>query len=234
MTKTIKLHNEGNWTAVPNKLIEDPALSWKAKGLYAYLTSRPDGWEVREMDLERRSNDGRTSLRAGIRELEEAGWLTRKQEREGGKYTHTSFTLHRSPSTGNPSTEKPTTEKPSTENVPYSKKKESKTESNNTEAREALVREALHWLTIYPERSEPHHQAPSLKAYIAAREAGATEQQLLDAASNYRHWAKKQDKIGSPYIYIVANFLREHWREWVDRKPLPDVIVAADGTRYLR
>lgn len=234
MTKTIKLHNEGNWTAVPNKLIEDPKLSWKAKGLYAYLTSRPDGWEVREMDLERRSNDGRTSLRAGIRELEESGWLTRKQEREGGKYTHTSFTLHRSPSTGNPSTEKPTTEKPSTENVPYSKKEDSKTETNNTEAREALVREGLHWLTIYPERSEPHHRDASLKAYIAAREAGATEQHLLDAASNYRHWAKKQDKIGSPYLFVVQNFLRDRWREWVDRKPLPDVIVAADGTRYLR
>ena len=234
MTKTIKLHHEGNWTAVPNRLIEDPRLSWKAKGIYAYLTSRPDGWEVREMDLERRSNDGRTSLRAGIKELEETGWLTRKQEREGGRFTHTSFTLHRSPSTGNPTTENPTTEKPSTENDPYSNTEESKTETNNTEAREGFVREGLHWLTVYPERSDAHHEGSSLKAYIAAREAGATEQQLLDAASNYRHWAKKNGKGGTQYIYIPANFLNTHWKEWLERKPLPDVIVAADGTRYLR
>lgn len=234
----IKLHHRGGWTAVPNELIESRDLSWKAKGLFTYLQSRPDGWEVREADLIRRANDGRTSLRSAVQELEQYGWLSRRQDRVGGQFQNTVYTLHvpplQSPLTGNPSTENPSSEDPSSEDSLLSKTEESKTETNNTEAREGFVREGLHWLTVYPERSDAHHEGPSLKAYIAAREAGASEQQLLDAASNYRHWAKKNDKNGTQYIYIPANFLSTHWQEWVDRTPKPDIIIAADGTRYLR
>ncbi|MGV3526524.1 MAG: hypothetical protein ACO1RX_20065 [Candidatus Sericytochromatia bacterium] len=54
---------------------EDANLSWGAKGIHTYLISRPPGWEVYANDLINRSQDGRDSVRALVRELRQAGYL---------------------------------------------------------------------------------------------------------------------------------------------------------------
>lgn len=80
------------WAQVPRIVIEDPKLSWKAKGLYAYLVSRPDEWEVRRKDLIRRSTDGSTSLDSGVRELQDAGLLVIQTSHDSdGKFVGTEW-----------------------------------------------------------------------------------------------------------------------------------------------
>jgi hypothetical protein len=67
------IHDKDNPYVVINKTaIENPSLSFKAKGILAYLMSRPDGWEVSVADLVNRSVDGKASVRAGLQELEDA------------------------------------------------------------------------------------------------------------------------------------------------------------------
>ena len=62
-------------------LINNPRLSLKAKGLMAYLLSKPDKWQVREKDLVKSSTDGKASIRSALRELQSKGYITKSQAR---------------------------------------------------------------------------------------------------------------------------------------------------------
>lgn len=62
------------YSQIAYSLIEDTRLSWRAKGLYTYIWSRPDGWELNFTDLQRRSTDGETSIRSALKELQLAGY----------------------------------------------------------------------------------------------------------------------------------------------------------------
>ena len=57
-------------------------LSWKAKGLYAYLTSHEGTWEIQHSDLYNRSTDGRDSTLAGLLELQFAKLIHQIRIRE--------------------------------------------------------------------------------------------------------------------------------------------------------
>ncbi|GMK49139.1 hypothetical protein PghCCS26_62690 [Paenibacillus glycanilyticus] len=110
--------------------LNDDRLSWKAKGLLAYLLSKPDDWQIYERDLIKRSTDGRDAVRAGLRELETNGYLSRHQMRgENGSFGTMEYVVYErpivvedtvdgqsvhgiSPQTENPSTGNPTTENP--------------------------------------------------------------------------------------------------------------------------
>jgi hypothetical protein len=65
------------FTIVANQVIENPHLSWRARGLLVYLLSRPDDWECRTEHLARISKDGIHTVRSILRELEDARYLTR-------------------------------------------------------------------------------------------------------------------------------------------------------------
>lgn len=75
----------GNFVTVHKNFIHDDNLSWKAKGILLYLLSRPDDWRIYETELNKHSSDGRDSLRTGIKELEQAGYIhrTRKRNEKG-------------------------------------------------------------------------------------------------------------------------------------------------------
>lgn len=71
----------GNFVTVHKSFIHDDNLSWKAKGILLYLLSRPDDWRIYETELNKHSSDGRDSLRTGIKELEDAGYIHRTRRR---------------------------------------------------------------------------------------------------------------------------------------------------------
>lgn len=69
------------------QFLDNESLSWKAKGILAYLLSLPDDWQIYATELVKHSNDGMASLTSGIEELIKAGHITRKQRRDaGGKF----------------------------------------------------------------------------------------------------------------------------------------------------
>lgn len=76
------------FTQVANSVLSDPNLSAKAKGLYAYLYSKPDDWDFSLHRIVLEMADGKRAIASGLRELEEAGYLTRTRE-ASGRMTYT-------------------------------------------------------------------------------------------------------------------------------------------------
>ena len=78
-------------------MLNDTNLSWKAKGLFVYLWSQADEWEFYETEVVKHSTDGIRSMRAGLHELEEKGYLSRKRERVGNRLKGSIWLLSETP-----------------------------------------------------------------------------------------------------------------------------------------
>ncbi len=72
----IKKHTN-NFVIMDKTFLEDDRLSFKAKGILAYLLSKPDDWKVIVGDLVKQSKDGKTAIYAGLKELKECGYYTK-------------------------------------------------------------------------------------------------------------------------------------------------------------
>lgn len=105
------------FTQAPNEIVQNKGLSFKARGLWVYLESKPDDWKFSIKRISQDSTDGIDSVRTGILELENVGLLERKLAyNEDGHFDGYDYVIHIEPLLDFPSTEKPSTEKPSTEN----------------------------------------------------------------------------------------------------------------------
>lgn len=76
---------------IANAALEDESLTWRARGVLAYLLSRPEGWSTSAERLAGQSpkgKEGRDSMRAVLKELEDAGYLVReKVQDERGRWS---------------------------------------------------------------------------------------------------------------------------------------------------
>ncbi len=100
--------------------LEDKNLSFKAKGLLAYLLSKPDNWKVNINHLAKIGPDGKTSIESGLKELEENKYLYRiKKRNKEGKFEWESIVSEiprKSPQPGFPDMDNPDMEKPELDN----------------------------------------------------------------------------------------------------------------------
>ena len=80
MAKLIKAYKD-NFTIVDNDIFMDKRLSYKDLGLLCQLLSLPDNWNFNVPGIAKLHVDGTNSVKAGLRKLEEFGYLTRKQTR---------------------------------------------------------------------------------------------------------------------------------------------------------
>ena len=69
-------HTAG-FTTLSNAMLGDIRLSWKARGLLAYLLSKPPNWKVIISHLVTQGSDGKAAIVAGLDELEGFGYLKR-------------------------------------------------------------------------------------------------------------------------------------------------------------
>ena len=74
----IRVIKDKGYAVISNKPLQNKELSWEARGLLAYLLSKPDDWMVRNYDLYKQSPAGRTKVDRILRELKEHGHLVRK------------------------------------------------------------------------------------------------------------------------------------------------------------
>jgi hypothetical protein len=124
-TVIIRRKVRSNFTTLPNDLIRDPRISWKALGILVFVLSLPDNFRLRLSHLAKQKTSGRDATRTGLKELQQAGYLRIQRERgERGKFTHTTWLVTDrsgdlepdSPRSDFPYTVNPTADNPYSEN----------------------------------------------------------------------------------------------------------------------
>jgi hypothetical protein len=78
----IRSEKKGNFTIIDNGAFTDSNLSWKAKGILAYLLTKPNNWELIVNDLLNHTTDGKTATYSGIDELVSQGYIVKHQIRD--------------------------------------------------------------------------------------------------------------------------------------------------------
>lgn len=82
-TNIIRVEKNENYVVMNRTALQDKRLSWKAKGIMAYMLSMPDDWIFYMEELTKHSTDGERSFRSGFKELTDLGYVKRKPIREG-------------------------------------------------------------------------------------------------------------------------------------------------------
>lgn len=77
---------ETGYTQVLNDVLYDKTISLRAKGLYAYLFSKPDGWQFHMSIIEKEVLESKGQMYTAIKELIEKGYITRRQVNENGVF----------------------------------------------------------------------------------------------------------------------------------------------------
>lgn len=84
----LRNRTQGGFTIVDNYALRDERLSLKAVGLLVKMLSLPDRWDFSEAGLVAIVKDGQSSVRSGLKELEEYGYLIRTRVKdELGRFT---------------------------------------------------------------------------------------------------------------------------------------------------
>jgi len=109
------------FVVLPNAILENKALSIEAKGLLGFLLSRPPDWQIRLSHLGGELGVGKDRLHRILRELIEAGYVTRWQDREAGAFAAVCYEVRDEPTERvafAPQREKPEPGKPEPVNPP--------------------------------------------------------------------------------------------------------------------
>jgi len=90
----IRKHSKCNFTQISNTIINDEKISFKAKGIFLYLWSKPEKWVVRITDICNNGQEGKTAIYSGLNELEENGYIARQRYYVDGKIAGINYNLY--------------------------------------------------------------------------------------------------------------------------------------------
>jgi hypothetical protein len=215
---------------VPNELLNNSEISFKAKGLFCFIQSKPDGWKFSVEKIALQSKEAKTSIAEGLKELEKYGFLVREKKQNGNGFT-VDYHLFFEPELANPiadfqpleiqSFENPTSGNPIIgKSVNNSKKDISKKDISNKEKREES---SLVFLELnYPERFEilMMQFKKQINDFVRFQEMfeATVEQEKLEfdervLSGRFKkyalNWIANQNKFDSPVIELNPNQRKE-------------------------
>lgn len=118
-----KLKIKSNYWITPNHILNNKNLSFRAKGLFWYLQSKPENRDFSIHRIKHDTKEWRDAVNVWLQELEKNGFLVRRKYQDSKWLRNIEYILSE-----NPYTENPYTEKPYTENTETNKKRISKKE----------------------------------------------------------------------------------------------------------
>ena len=111
-----RIEKTRDYTVMSNHHLRDKSLSLKAKGLLSLMLSLPEEWDYTTKGLAWICKDGVDSICAGVRELEEHGYVIRQRVRNPngqlGAIEYTILEQPRPPEPGKPERENPVLDNP--------------------------------------------------------------------------------------------------------------------------
>lgn len=135
----MKLTIANRFGVTPNNVLTNTGLTFKAKGLYGYLQSKPDGWDFSAKRIAYDSKDGVDGVNSWLQELEKAGFLDRIKTQNEKGFWDIEYVLYENPKLENPVPDNPDQEKPDSEKPVTNKKRKTKKEVSNKESNKGVV-----------------------------------------------------------------------------------------------
>ncbi|WP_433547127.1 hypothetical protein ACQPZG_20125 [Streptomyces sp. CA-294286] len=77
----LRRHLSTGFTVLPTSTLEDARLSFRARGILAYLIAKPDTWTVRTESIAKAGKEGRDAIRKAVQELKLLGYYRVVTER---------------------------------------------------------------------------------------------------------------------------------------------------------
>lgn len=77
----LRRHLSTGFTVVPTAALEDARLSFRARGVLAFLISKPDAWKVRAESIASAGKEGKEAIKTALRELKDLGYYRVVTER---------------------------------------------------------------------------------------------------------------------------------------------------------
>ena len=112
-----RIEKTRDYTVMSNHHLRNTNLSLKAKGLLSLMLSLPEEWDYTTKGLACICKDGVDSICAGVRELEEQGYVIRERVRNlNGQLGSIEYTILEKPGPPEPKGEKPGRENPVLDN----------------------------------------------------------------------------------------------------------------------
>lgn len=90
----IRIKKTENYVVLAKECLENPNLSFKAKGLWAYCMGRPNDWEFKIIHLIKVSKDGEDAIYSAIKELEQEGYCKKMQPNKNGKFQSVDYEMY--------------------------------------------------------------------------------------------------------------------------------------------
>jgi hypothetical protein len=192
MPNIIRQKRKANYTVIPNEMLNNPELSFKAKAILCYLLSKPDKWSVYLSQLAKASTDGYESVVSGMNELIANRYVFRKPcsgaNPGGWEYfvydepqSDEEFPLVDSPTREITDSGKPTTNKERLDKV----SKEIKEKTESTKRKPKLVDDAFinELIRLNPDK-DVEREVQKAKTWILAKPNRQFTQQFLSGWIN--------------------------------------------------
>lgn len=207
-----KLKIINRYGITPNQILNNEKLSWKAKGLYGYIQSKPEDWDFAVSRISRDSKDWKDSTAGWLIELEKAGFLVRKKFKNDKGQWDIEYTLYDESITENPArdeektrAENPVTENPVTENPETNKKRNTNKEISNKELIiNDNIKETFEYkLALKFLAAHQKNKTPSVLYKINNQ----TEEKILKSFAGDFEKLKRIDNFNEEQIIFVLEFL---------------------------
>lgn len=201
--------------ATPNELLNHKCISFKSKGLYAYIQSKPDEWEFSVSNISSQSKESLDAIRQGLLELEKYGYLLRKKYQNNAGHWYIDYYLainpFEFPITENPMLENPIQENPTLENPitgkpqnnskqEVSKKEISKQEMSNISQKNSLK----NLLTSEHNTKYGQEMITEFKTYWNSQNGKQTnfdKQKIFDIEKRLATWFRNANNIDNLVLH---------------------------------
>ena len=214
--KVEKIRRKG-FTVISNDVLNNTALSWKAKGIFAYLWSQSDSWNFYEVEVLKHSTDGKASLKAGLKELESAGYLKRYRVRDGkGFLRESKWILSEEPMSDYPTLDNPTLDNRTLENRTLTNTNYNNTNNNNTNLNEDAVVDT----SLVNIESQPKEQTTDCGGFAKVVDFYKTNFGMLNSymaeelRQTYDEWSSQSEEPGGIIIKAMQIALAKNARNW--------------------
>lgn len=94
---TIRVEKRHRYTSIDRGTLNDSRLSFRARGILAYLLDKPDDWRTNAGAIAAAGREGREAVRTALAELEAAGYLVRRKWRNRAGRWESEWTVHERP-----------------------------------------------------------------------------------------------------------------------------------------